>query len=176
MQRVMVIGCPGAGKSWLSTRIAQALALPLVSLDAEFWHPGWVQPAHQDWLERVDTLSAAPRWVMDGNYAGTLEVRMPRADAVIFLDLPRWRYMLNLLLRTLANLGVTREGMAAACPERLDMTFLVGAWRFRGIIRTRTLAAMATLRPDQTGMILRTRAEITAFAMGFPQSLTRVES
>jgi len=171
MRRIMVIGCSGTGKSWLSTRIARALELPLISLDSEYWKPDWTPPEHKEWLKHVDMLSSAPDWVMDGNYAGTLEMRIPRADVVIFLDLPRWRYMFNLLYRTLANLGHVREGMAAGCRERLDFEFLLYAWRCRSAIRAGTLAAMAGLRPDQCGIILKTRKEIDFLAMDLPRSL-----
>lgn len=174
MRRIMVIGCSGTGKSWLSARIAKALELPLISLDAEYWKPDWTPTEHEAWLGHVDRLSSAPEWVMDGNYAGTLEMRIPRADVVIFLDLPRWRYMFSLLYRTLANLGRVREGMAAGCRERLDLKFLLYAWRCRSTIRPGTLAAMAGLRSDQCGIILKTRKEIDFLAMNLPRSLSCV--
>ena len=173
MRRIMVIGCSGAGKSWLSTRIAKALELPLISLDSEYWKPDWTPSEHKAWLRHVDLLSSASDWVIDGNYAGTLDIRMPRADVVIFLDLPRWRAMLGLLYRTLTNLGHVREGMAEGCRERLDFKFLLYAWRCRNAIRAGTLAAMAGLRPDQRGFILKTRKDIDSFAMDLPRSLSR---
>lgn len=175
MQRIMVIGCSGAGKSWLSARIARALDLPLVSLDAEYWQPNWTQPEHLAWIHRVKTLAAQEKWVMDGNYAGTLEIRMPRADAVIFLDLPRWRCMLSLIFRTFAHWGNVREGMAKDCPERMDLEFFRHAWRCRSVIRDATLKAMAALRADQTGVILQSRAEIGEFAGGLTCSLSKAE-
>lgn len=170
----MVIGCSGAGKSWLSAQIAQTFDLPLISLDAEYWQPNWTQPEQDAWLSRVDVLSASEKWVMDGNYPGTLEIRIPRADVVIFLDLPRWRYMLSLISRTCANWGKVREGMAAGCPERLDLKFLRHAWQCRDMIRDVTLKAIHNLRPDQCGIVLRSRTEIDDFARGLPHSLARL--
>lgn len=168
----MIVGCPGAGKSWLAERVAARTGSPLIRLDQEHWQPGWVAPPAASWLSRVAELTERPDWVMDGNYAGTIEIRLPRADAIIFLDLPRWRCMASLLLRTLRHLGRTRPSMAPGCPERFSLEFLKHAFRCREAIRPLTLAAMATLRGDQRGFVLRSRADVTAFARGLPATLT----
>ncbi len=109
MRRVMVIGCSGAGKSWLSKRIAREFALPLVSLDAMYWQPGWQPSEPAVWRDTVRRLAGQPRWVMDGNYAGTFDIRVPHADMVVFLDQPRWRCIIGILTRTMLHFGRTRE-------------------------------------------------------------------
>jgi adenylate kinase family enzyme len=75
VERVLVIGGPGAGKSTLAARLGAALGLPVVHLDAHFWRPGWQESPRPEWAARVAELAAAERWVMDGHYAGTLAVR-----------------------------------------------------------------------------------------------------
>ena len=68
MQRVLVLGCSGAGKSTFSRRLARATDLPLVELDYAFWQPGWVKTPREQWLMTAAALAAEPRWIMDGNY------------------------------------------------------------------------------------------------------------
>ena len=91
MQRILVIGSPGAGKSTLASRLAGRLGLPLIHLDREYFGPGWTMPSKDEWRERVKALAARPAWVMDGNYASTFDIRVPRATAIVWLDLPRWQ-------------------------------------------------------------------------------------
>ena len=171
MRRIMVVGCPGAGKSWLAERVAAKMGSALIRLDQEHWQPGWIAPPAHVWLKRVTELAARPDWVMDGNYPGTLEIRLPRADAIIFLDLPRWRCMTSLIWRTLAHLGQTRPSMAPGCPERFSLAFLKHAWQCRAAIRPLMLAGIGRLRADQRGIILRSRSEVSAFAAALPASL-----
>ena len=90
MRRVLVIGCQGAGKiDRVPPRLARITGLPLIDLDAIHWRPGWVEPPPREWREIVGAAAAKPEWIMDGNYAGTFDLRVPRADTVIWLDYPR---------------------------------------------------------------------------------------
>ena len=93
MQRVIVIGSGGAGKSVFAARLAEGTGLPLIHLDALYWKPGWVAPAPDEWDETMRRLVAGERWIIDGNYSRTLEMRMAACDTAIFLDVPRavWR-------------------------------------------------------------------------------------
>ena len=88
MERVLVIGGPGAGKSTLAARLGATLGLPVVHLDAHFWRPGWREAPRDEWAARVAELAAAGRWVMDGHYRGTLALRARAADAVVVLAPP----------------------------------------------------------------------------------------
>jgi adenylate kinase family enzyme len=88
MQRVMVIGSPGAGKSTLATELARRTGIPLFHLDQLAWLPGWVESDKADFRTRVDWVLEQSRWIIDGNYGGSLSQRLARADTVIDLDLP----------------------------------------------------------------------------------------
>jgi adenylate kinase family enzyme len=82
----MVIGPGGSGKSTLARRLGGATCLPVIHLDREFWHIGWIPTPKDEWLTKVEGFAAGEEWIIDGNYRGTMEARWMRADLVIFLD------------------------------------------------------------------------------------------
>jgi adenylate kinase family enzyme len=89
MRRIMVIGSGGAGKSIFSRRLGDVLGIEVIHLDRLHWKPGWAETPKGEWAELVGQLVRGDEWIIDGNYGGTLEVRLGACDTVIFLDLPR---------------------------------------------------------------------------------------
>lgn len=92
MQRVVVIGGPGAGKSVLAHRLAVALEAACIELDALWWQQDWRAQDPHEFAGLIDErLAAASRWVVDGNYfeEGGVEHVWPEADTLVWLDLPR---------------------------------------------------------------------------------------
>ena len=142
MRRLLVIGCAGAGKSTLARALAATLALPLVELDRVYWRPGWQEPDRDQWRAAVADHAAAPRWVMDGNYGDTFDLRMPLADGIVWLDYPRGICLRRVAARTLRNHGRTREGLPDGCPDRFDPAFLRYIWDFPVKHRPRIEAAI----------------------------------
>jgi adenylate kinase family enzyme len=170
MQRILVIGPGGAGKSTFARRLAERTGLPLVHLDALYWRPGWVEPPKQEWHATVQTLIAGDRWILDGNYGGTMEERIRASDTVIFLDAPRSRCLLRVLRRRLAVRGGVRPDVAPGCPERLTWSFLWWIWTYPTRRRAAVLARLAALRPDQLAVTLRSTEEVEAFFASVPPS------
>jgi len=144
MRRVLVLGCPGAGKSVLARRLGAATGLPVVHLDRHFWQPGWVQPDEAAWRDRVAGLIDAPCWIMDGNYASTLDLRLARADTVVVVESAVWLCLLRVVRRACGSFGRERGAdMAPGCKERFDWPFLAYILRFRRDQWPRTVRALA---------------------------------
>lgn len=102
MQRVAVVGSSGAGKTWLAGRVAEALDVPHVELDAVHHGPGWTAMTAEEMRRQIDLRCPADgSWVADGNYEtkGGALVR-ERAETVLWLDFPRRTVMRQLVLRT----------------------------------------------------------------------------
>ena len=143
MQRILVLGPCGAGKSTFAVRLGETLGLPVIHLDKEYWRAGWVEPPDDEWFARVDQLIARDRWVMDGNYGGTLARRLKRADLVVNLDYARRVFFPRMVWRLLTNWGRTRPDMAEGCTERFDLEFWRYTWRYRIDVLPRREARIA---------------------------------
>lgn len=137
-RRVCVIGCSGAGKSTLARRLGEALDLPVVHLDHHFWRPGWVPAEPENWRVRVAELAAGDSWILDGNYGSTLDLRLARADLVVFVDYPRRLCLARAFRRLVRSRG--RPWNIPGCPERIDRQFFTYVWRWPRESRPRTWA------------------------------------
>lgn len=104
-RRVIVTGLAGSGKSTLSIALAKKTGLPLIHLDLEYWKPGWVDPSLDEWRQKQREVLAGDAWIADGNYHETLELRLERADTVLFLDVPWWRCSARALVRGFEKWG-----------------------------------------------------------------------
>ncbi len=142
LQRIAIIGPSGSGKSTLARELASFRDLPVFHLDRTYWKPGWVESTKEEFREAQSQIVAGQRWIVDGNYGSTFDLRMPRADLVIYLDFPRRIYFRRVILRTLRGLGRTRPDLAENCPERFDFEFYRFVWNIPRNSRPRTLAAL----------------------------------
>ena len=88
MQKVMVIGCPGSGKSTLSRALHEITGLPLFHLDMLNWNADRTTVEKEVFRARLAEVIAKDNWIIDGNYSSTLELRMQACDTIIFLDYP----------------------------------------------------------------------------------------
>jgi adenylate kinase family enzyme len=109
LQRVLVIGTSGAGKSTFAARLAQRLGCPHVELDDLFWGPQWTPKPPPRFAALVAAAAAAERWVIDGNYSSVQALLWPRATQVVWLNYSRPRVMWRVLGRTLSRLLTGRE-------------------------------------------------------------------
>lgn len=123
MERVLVIGPCGAGKSTLSMELGRRLDLPVHHMDQLNWRPGWIESGKDELRAQLDTIVTGHRWLIDGNYGGTMEPRLARADTVVYLDYPIHLCLRRLLSRVWAYRGRTRPDMTEGCPERFDLEF-----------------------------------------------------
>jgi adenylate kinase family enzyme len=130
VQRVLVLGPGGAGKSVLAREIAGITGLQLVHLDREFWEPGWVKPERDEWLAKIDDLLGGDAWIADGTHVDTLDYRLAKADGVIVLEYSRWIALRGVLTRLLHRQGRHRPDLAPGCNNRLDRGYTSWVWKY----------------------------------------------
>lgn len=88
MQKVIIIGCPGGGKSTFARALHEASSLPLFHLDMMYWNPNRTKVPREIFQERLEDALGQERWIIDGNYNRTMEMRMQACDTIFFLDYP----------------------------------------------------------------------------------------
>ena len=86
MKKIIVIGCPGSGKSRLSRKLCAKLGMPLCHLDMLYWNSDRTTVEKKVFLERLSAVLEKDKWIVDGNYMSTMEQRLDKCDTVIFLD------------------------------------------------------------------------------------------
>ena len=86
MKKVIVIGCPGSGKTTFAEKLSKSTGIPLYYLDA-IWHkPDKTHIPREEFDERISEIFRESEWIIDGNYASTMEMRVEACDTVFFLD------------------------------------------------------------------------------------------
>ena len=86
MKKVIVIGCPGSGKSTFARELHNKTGIPLYHLDMMYWNADKTTAEKSVFLERLSTVLEKDEWIIDGNYGSTMELRMAACDTVVFLD------------------------------------------------------------------------------------------
>ena len=132
MRRVSIIGSGGAGKSTLARQLGEISGLPVIPLDSLFWKPGWTETPKEEWRRTVEGLVKGDEWIIDGNFGGTMEIRLVAADTIIFLDYPRLLCTYRAVKRAVTFRNTTRPDMGPGCNEKLDVEFLRWVWQFPG--------------------------------------------
>ncbi|MDQ0429696.1 adenylate kinase family enzyme [Planomicrobium stackebrandtii] len=167
MQRIMVLGVSsGVGKSSFSRSLADIAAIPVHHLDAYFWKPGWVESSDLEFSEKQQRLVEQDRWIIEGNYTGTYEIRRQKADTIIYLELPLAVCLYRVVKRRIMNHGKTRPDIAAGCPEKLDkdfLKFIISTYSARKIKMRKRLEQFIEESPHNQVIFLRNQKEIERF-------------
>ncbi len=164
MQRVVVIGCMGAGKSIFSERLSRLTGLKLYHLDRLFWNPGGTGKERKEWQQIQEEIVAGSSWIVEGNYGATIDVRLKRADTAIFLDFSTLSCFMGVVKRAvLSRIGIEkRHDIVAGCNERLDTKFLRYAWSFNKKHRKGILKGLSSY-PNVELIVLKKRKDADRF-------------
>lgn len=162
MERVLIIGCGGAGKSTLARQLGEKLNIPVVHLDKLFWKPGWVESSKEEIDEKIRMEMAKPQWIMDGNYNRTLPQRVQYCDTVIYLDFSRFACIRGVLKRVITTYGTVRPDMGEGCPERFDLEFLKWVWNYNKDKRASNYALLNEATHART-IVLKNRKMVKHF-------------
>jgi adenylate kinase family enzyme len=179
MRRIMMIGCPGAGKSTLGRQLSDDLGASHVELDALFHQQGWKPTPIPEFRAKVSDALAAERWVVDGNYRPVEDIVQRGAETIIWLDLARWRVVSRIIRRSLRRL-ITREELWNGNRESWRMltsrdpeqNVIVWSWQHHPKYRNR----YGTWLKDDTWAskdvyLLRTPTEVRRFLRNAPQMM-----
>jgi adenylate kinase family enzyme len=122
VDRIAIVGCGGSGKSHVARALGARLGISPVHLDALYYGADWTPLGQVEFAARQRTLVAAPRWIIDGNYAASLPIRLQAADTVIFLDLPAWVCLWGIAQRRFRHGGGQHATIGVY--DRINWSFL----------------------------------------------------
>jgi adenylate kinase family enzyme len=163
MKKISIIGSGGAGKSTLAKNLEAILGIKAYHLDALYWQPGWVEPEPAKWRAMQESLCAGSEWILDGNYGGTLDIRLKHSDTLIFLDINKYRCLLRVLWRSLKTYGKTRPDMAQGCKEQFDLHFAKWILDYPNSRKPKILEQLNTLSSEKKVIILSSPKQVRHF-------------
>lgn len=162
-ERILVIGPCGAGKSTFSKKLYKILKLPLIHLDTYYHKPNWEEPQKEDWEKIVRRLANQKEWIMDGNFSDSFNLRIPRANTIIYLDYSSIKCCLRVLKRNITYYGRTRSDMATGCRESFDLSFLQFVLMFNYRNRSNIYNRLEKVKNTKNVIILKNDKQVSAF-------------
>jgi adenylate kinase family enzyme len=173
LNRAVVIGSSGSGKTTVARKLAEVLDVPHLEMDSVFHRYGLADEAHDHFLPTLDAFSDRLRWVMDGNYTshGVRDVVWPKADTFVWIDLPRRTVMSRVVRRTVRR-TLLREELWPGVYEPMSNLYsldpyqniIVWTWTRHGHVREKYETAATDGTWDHATVYrLRSQAEVDAF-------------
>ncbi len=163
MKKIVLIGSGGSGKSTLARQLGEKLNIDVFHLDALFWKPNWVGVPKDEQRNIQTNLVKNESWIIDGNYGGTMEIRLTAADTIIFLDIHRTICAYRVLKRMLKYRNKTRPDMGEGCQEKFDFAFLKWVWDYPKTKRPDILKRLEQLSKDKNVIMLKSPKEVQQF-------------
>jgi adenylate kinase family enzyme len=163
MKKILVIGSSGAGKSTFARRLGAATGIEVIHLDQIHWKPNWTEPAKEEWRATVENALRGDSWIMDGNFGGTMEMRVAASDTVIFLDLPPLVCIYRILKRVIFYYGKNRPDMAEGCNEKFDWKFIKWVWNYPAQTKPKVEALLKQFQNEKTIIRLTSSSEVENF-------------
>lgn len=163
MNKVAVIGCGGAGKSTFSRVLSKVLNIQVYHLDKLNWKPGWVPTPKDEWDDIIQNLVDKEKWIIDGNYGRTLDIRLNSTDTIVFLNMPTYLCIYRIVKRRFMYHGKSRPDMDEGCPEKLDINYVKWVWGYNRNQKPRILHKLKTLSSKKNVIILSNSSEVDKF-------------
>lgn len=163
MNRIMIIGCCGSGKSTISRELQKIIDLPLYHLDQYYWKPNWTETPKEEWKEIVTDFANKESWIIDGNYGGTMDLRFERADTIIYMDIPTIKCLGRVVNRVWKYHGKVRPDMPEGCKERFDFDFLHYVATYNLIRRKGLLKKLKMLETEKKIFMIKNDIDIEIF-------------
>jgi len=155
VDRIAIIGCGGSGKSRLTRSVGGLLAITPVHLDGLYYDQDWKPLDKEQFAALQRDVVTAPRWIIDGNYAASLPVRLQAADTVIFLDLPGWTCLLGIAQRRIRHRGGQHKDIGVY--DRVTWNFVRYILGYRRQMAPRARQLIAAHAGSAEVVVLRSR-------------------
>jgi adenylate kinase family enzyme len=150
MQKIVIIGPPGAGKSTFAQILGNILDIEVIHLDRYFWQPGWKEyPRKARIAIQQQLVRGKDRWIIEGTYLGSSDSRLEVADTIIFLDMPRLVCLWRAIKRHITYRGYSRLDIPDGCTDRLSLLYILKVLVFPHKGRKWLLAKIKEIRAEE---------------------------
>lgn len=170
MKRIAVIRCSGSGKSTLALKLANLLGLPLYHLDQYYWKPKWVRTDQAEYLSTHNSLCEKNEWIIDGMNLRNLDYRLAQADAIIFLDFPRYFCFWRIFKRCFKYYGKQNPSSASGCIEGINyrfFEFLKWVYNFKNVQRPKIYELLNKYSKSKIIYIVRSKNDLNLLIGNF---------
>jgi adenylate kinase family enzyme len=161
VDRIAIIGCGGSGKSHLARSLGTSLGIIAIHLDGLYYDQYWKPLEGERFAALQRELVAAPRWIIDGNYASSLPIRLQPADVVIFLDLPGWTCLRGIVQRRIRHRGGQQHGIGVY--DHITWNFVRYIVGYRRHMAPRVQRLIADHAGNAEVVVLRSRRAIRGY-------------
>ena len=166
MDRILVIGCPGSGKTGLAKMLGEKTGLPVIHLDRLWWTGDWENVSREEFDARLEEVLEGEKWIIDGNFSRTMPLRLQHCDTIVYLDYSRWQCLAGMVQRVIGNYGKARPDMGGCCKERFDLEFAKFIWNFNKNNRSMNYIWIAQAKHAKA-FVLKNRKEAKDFLERF---------
>jgi len=132
LERILIIGGNGCGKTTVAQTLASKLEIPLIHLDMLYWRNNWESASQDEFDDLLMKELSKPKWIIDGNMNRTIPLRLKYCDTLIYMDFSRTICVYGAINRVVKNYGKSRFDMGGYCPEKLDkekIKFIKSIWK-----------------------------------------------
>jgi len=160
MQRILVIGCPGGGKTTFANALGAKLGIPAYHLDKFFWKGNWTPTPEDECRKIQNELMQGPGWIIDGNFTNVINSRIMAADTIILFDFPKIISFWRTQKRFLQNFGTVRPDMGGGNKEALRWIHIKYILTFS---RKKFRTKITELTGNKKLIVLRSPKEVAQF-------------
>ena len=155
MQRIIIMGCPGSGKTYVAKELGEKLDISVIYLDKLWRGKEGSHITKAEFDARMEKALSLDSWIMDGDFSRTMEMRLKKCDTIVYLNLPRWLCLWNLFRRARAG-GIDPGG------EKLTKEKVQYVWNYRKNNRIRNDIWIAKTKHARV-VELRSNKQVQAF-------------
>jgi adenylate kinase family enzyme len=170
VDRIAIIGCGGSGKSHVARALGAALGITPVHLDTLYYDQDWNPLPKDEFAALQHDMVSQPRWIIDGNYASSLPIRLRAADTVIFLDLSARSCLAGIAQRRLRHGGGQHDAIGVY--DRITPNFVRYIIGYRRQMAPRVRHLIAEHAGDAGVIVLRSRRATRRYLAGVTTATT----
>jgi len=164
VKKIIIIGCPGSGKTTLANKLGDFLHIPVYHLDKLFWKDNWI-PSHQvDFIKAQNEIMEKDRWIVDGGFvkSKSFDIRLNNADAIVFFDFPKVVIFWRTIKRFFVNFNKVRPDMGGNNKQKVPLSW--GQVKFAMSYPTQKVyEKVMSFSQTKKIVILRTKKEEATF-------------